>query len=606
MSNDFSARHPRLLELFGIDLRSLALFRFALGLVLFIVLCQSFCDLTAFYGDLGVMPRSWAIESDSFNRVSLYFLNGQTWFLATLLTIQTLCALMLMLGWRTRLAVIVSFVMWASLINRNSLVLSSGDVLIACLLFWAMFLPLGARYSVDAATSSNTAPSNNQHLSWASAGLLLQVVSVYFFGALLKSGAEWHPQFTAAYYALSLDRYATPLGQWLLNFPELLQSLSALIWWLELLGPVLLFVPFFNRYIRLLILLCFVLMQIGLKLSLELGHYPFTSIAALTVFTSSWIWDALNARRQRIESAPLRIYYDRDCGFCLKSTLLIQQFLLLPRAVIAPAQSNPRAKALLEANTSWVVIDGEENAHMKWQAFTILLKHSPLTAWLWPLIRMQALVKPGNAVYDWVGRNRGGFSTITETLLPTREVHYEVSQRWQRVAAISIVAVFLWNLTTVNALPKFVSSSLTTAMKMVRIDQDWDQFAPSPRKDDGWMVIPAKLFDGSEIDLLSPEHAAPDYSKPLHYSQTHENIRWNTYRGHLAESENEEQRVYYGKYLCREWNEKNAADPAKRLMTFKLIYMLERTPAPGAQAQVEQAVLWRHECFPQETKGQVP
>jgi len=35
MSPDFAARHPRLAELFGLDLRSLALFRALLGGILF-------------------------------------------------------------------------------------------------------------------------------------------------------------------------------------------------------------------------------------------------------------------------------------------------------------------------------------------------------------------------------------------------------------------------------------------------------------------------------------------------------------------------------------------------------------------------------------------
>jgi uncharacterized membrane protein YphA (DoxX/SURF4 family)/predicted DCC family thiol-disulfide oxidoreductase YuxK len=606
MSNDFTSRHPRLAELFGIDLRSLALFRFTLRLVLFIVLLRDFADLRAFYADPGVMPRAWAIEFDSVNRLSLYFLNGQTWFVAALLTIQSVFALMFMLGWRTRLAAIVSFFMWASLINRNTLVLIGGDLLMCCLLFWAMFLPLGARYSVDAATASNPPPADNRHLSWASLGMLLQVVSVYFFSALLKTGVEWRPEYTGVYYALSLDRYATPLGQWLLNFPELLRGLSFFVWWLELLGPLLIFVPVFTKQVRVLLVFCFMAMHVGFKLCLELGHFPYVSLASWAVFWGGWIWDALAVRQQRRDPGLLRIYYDRDCGFCLKMCLLLQQFLILPRAQIAPAQDTPRAKALLEANYSWVVIDGDNQAHMKWPAYAVLLKHSPLFGWLWPLARAQALVKPGNAVYDWVGRHRGAFGRISGALLPLREVRYEVSRNWQRVAGVFIVAVFCWNLATVNALPSSTFTALAPVIRMLRIDQLWNMFAPFPLKEDGWFVIPAKLADGSEIDLLHPDRGAPDYSKPRHYSQEHENIRWHTYRGHMWEAGYATQRLYYGKYLCREWNKDKLDNPTRRLMTFKLIYMLERTPPPGMATQVEQVVLWRHECFPQETKGQVP
>src|SRR3546814_10278668 len=67
----------------GIDLRTLALFRIVLGLVLLWCVLSCFRDLTAFWTDSGVMPRAWMIESDSRWRLSLYLINGQTWFVAT-------------------------------------------------------------------------------------------------------------------------------------------------------------------------------------------------------------------------------------------------------------------------------------------------------------------------------------------------------------------------------------------------------------------------------------------------------------------------------------------------------------------------------------------
>src|SRR3546814_1670242 len=56
-------------------------------------------------------------------------------------------------------------------------------------------------------------------------------------------------------------------------------------------------------------------------------------------------------------------------------------------------------------------------------------------------------------------------------------------------------------------------------------------------------------------------------------------------------------RRWYGAYLCRQWNaDKNGAAHAKRLMSFQMIYMLERTPPPGEATQVEQVVTWRQDC----------
>ncbi len=609
MNANLASRFPRLAEVIGIDLRTLALFRVVLGSVLFCNLILALGDATAFWTDLGVMPRGWMVESESAYRLSLHLVGGDTGFIVFMIGAQALLALMYVLGWRTRLVNVLSFVLWASLMNRNPMVLIGGDLLMACLLFWSMFLPVGARFSVDAAVSTNAPPSAHLHVSWGSLGLLLQVMSVYFFSAILKNAPEWTTDYSAVYYALSLDRHVLPLGKLLNEYLPLTQGLTLYVWWLELLGPLLIFTPIFLRPVRLALMLAFMAMHLGFWLCLELGHFPFVSFASLTLFTGGWIWDALDRRQQRRHPGPLRIYYDRDCGFCLKMCRLFQQFLILPRAQIAPAQDTPRARTLLEANNSWVVIDADESAHLKWTAFAVLLQHSPLLGWLYPLARRPAVTAPGNRVYDFVARHRGHFARLTAHLLPQRETRWELGGGWQIVVAVLVALVLLWNLSTIRWVPQQTQPALSPVLRLLRIDQLWNMFAPFPLKDDGWMVIPGRLADGSEIDLLHPQRGAPSFQKPALYSQDPDNIRWLTYRGRLWETPFQRHRAYYGKYLCRSWNlplAGRAELQSKRLMTMKIIYMLERTPPPGQQATVEQVVLWRHECFPDETRGQIP
>ena len=47
---------------FGIDLRSLALFRICVGIILLIDICVRFSDLTVHYVDSGVLPRDVATK----------------------------------------------------------------------------------------------------------------------------------------------------------------------------------------------------------------------------------------------------------------------------------------------------------------------------------------------------------------------------------------------------------------------------------------------------------------------------------------------------------------------------------------------------------------
>src|SRR3546814_16986938 len=119
-------------------------------------------------------------------------------------------------------------------------------------------------------------------------------------------------------------------------------------------------------------------------------------------------------------------------------------------------------------------------------------------------------------------------------------------------------------------------------------------FAPYQLKEDGWWVFPARLADGSEIDLLHPERNAPDYSKPANYATEQENIRWLTYRGRLWSRQYAANRRWYGASLCRPWNaDKNGAAPAKSLMSFQMISILESTPPPVEAKQVAQVVTGR-------------
>ena len=648
---------------FGIDLRTLALFRAALGAVLLADLALRSVNLRAFYTDLGVMPRDWMMGINGLWRLSLHAANGELWFAALLLGAEALAALAFFLGWRTRAANVIAFILHGSLLNRNILVLFGGDPLIMCLLFWGMFLPLGARWSVDAALGRRPLEANT-HLSWASAGLLLQVLSVYFFSALLKTGREWWPEGTAVWYALSIDGYISPLGEWLREFSPLTHALTHFVYFLELLGaPLVLATYLFAAAVsafaahaasrlyaladgtRFAVMALLALMHVGFIVFLSIGHFPFISLASLTVLTGGWIWDRPARAARGARPSALRIYYDRDCAFCLKTVLLMRTFLVLPAAQIAPAQDTTRARELLEANNSWVVLEGDR-AWLKWPAFVVLLSHSPLFFWAGRMLSGKWAVRPGNAAYDFVGRHRGALGRASARLLPFHERTFEIgpaaaawtgfffvaltaANLWSgaavkgpniagwvlafvalafvaavpwlarrtiaQVFAAALVLVFLaWNLCTVRVLPAPLYAALTPAFSLLRVDQLWDMFAPFPLKEDGWFVIPAQLSNGREIDLMHPERGTVSYDKPRRVAQEWPDVRWHKYLERIWSAQFASARLDYGRFLCRSWNSAGPATP--RLKTFKIIYMLEMSVPEGQTPHVEQRVLWLHDC----------
>jgi hypothetical protein len=288
-------------EVVSLDLRSLAVFRIGLGLLLLADLAVRAGDMGAHYTDQGVLPRE---EMSGSAATSLHLLHGSLWFEACLFGVAALFALALVVGFYSRVASFASCFLLVSLHGRNPLVLDGGDVLLRALLFWGMFLPLGARFSLDALRRGGLGPPPRL-ASVATAALTLQVCFVYWFSALLKTDPSWRTEGTAIYYALSIDQFATRLGRHLLDYPDLLRALTFATLWMEALGPALLFVPWARGPVRLFAVASFLLFHlVGLNLALELGHFPYVCAVAWLALLPSEFWDRLGRRQGTAERRP--------------------------------------------------------------------------------------------------------------------------------------------------------------------------------------------------------------------------------------------------------------------------------------------------------------
>lgn len=186
---------------FGIDTRALAAYRIALGLLLILDLALRSRDLRAHYTDFGVLPR--AALSEKLQYLSIHTISGDAWVQALLFVIAGLVAAAFVVGYRTKLATLVSFVLLVSLHARNPLVLNGGDLLFRRLLFWSLFLPLGERWSVDALRAEETPRTRVSNA--ASAVLLLQVLAVYATNAVVKLRGDLWVNGEAIQYVFSLS-----------------------------------------------------------------------------------------------------------------------------------------------------------------------------------------------------------------------------------------------------------------------------------------------------------------------------------------------------------------------------------------------------------------
>ena len=292
-------------RVFGIDLRGLALFRIVLGSLLLIDLAQRARLLRTNYTDAGAHPREAVLSYfEPGGLPSLHLLAGSARVEIALFALAALAAAALLVGWRTRAASLVSWFLLDSLHTRNLMVLDGGDHLLRFLVFWSIFLPLGALASLDARRVGP--PPRERVCSPASAALLLQVGIVFFMTGLLKSGPEWSDG-TAISYAIARKWWILPFGEWLLAHPPLPQLLTPAVRIVELVAPLLLFSPLATAPLRLLgIALLWGLLG-GLGLGLKLNLFPFIAGSGLLPFVPPLVWDWLAGQlpRLRVRIAPV-------------------------------------------------------------------------------------------------------------------------------------------------------------------------------------------------------------------------------------------------------------------------------------------------------------
>ena len=300
-SSGFRARWERF---FGCDLRSLAALRIGLASAILIDLALRVSEIDLFYTDRGLLPRSINPTPLGVFPLSVHGYAGGTTFELLLFGVATGFAAMMLIGYRTRLATAVSWWLLASLQFRNPEIGNGGDAWLRITMFWCMFAPLGARWSIDAVRRLQFQHRRAGVLSMATVALLLQPALVYLFTAITKwqSGTEWFPDGSAITLALQHEYWARPLGNWLLGFPDLLRVMTSCVFGLELIGPFLLFCPVFTAPIRALTLIAFVGLQMGLGPTLQLGFFPWVSTLALLPFLPAAFWERLArvARRARL------------------------------------------------------------------------------------------------------------------------------------------------------------------------------------------------------------------------------------------------------------------------------------------------------------------
>jgi hypothetical protein len=369
---------PWWLRGFALDLRSLALFRIVVGLCLVGSLIRRLSEAGTFYSSVGVLPAEVLLR-DRENILSLHLISDTVEIQVAIFLVALAFAIAFAAGYRTRLAAVVSWVLWLSMLARNPLATHAGDHELRLLLFWSMFLPLNGAWAMDKPPFRPLT-----QLSPATVALILQIGAVYWFAAAEKMGPAWLTERSAVYYALNIDMVATPLGAWVREFPAATRWITVGTIAVEFLGPFLVISPWRTGLCRIAAVLLFMGFHLGIGLTMRLGLFAWISALAWVVFLPGSVW------RPRVDGRVQERSLISD-AVVIASVLITAFYLMAPR---------PRSRDLIETSAyhqAALMLGWEQ----RWPMF------APRPATMDPWWSVEGITPEGRREDLWAGQTPG-------------------------------------------------------------------------------------------------------------------------------------------------------------------------------------------------------
>ena len=546
-----------------------------------------------FLTDQGMSPRSIVLaESRAPYAFSLYFLNG-SWVYTVFLFLITACsAIALLLGYYTRIATCVSWVMIASLNIRAPHLTYTADQLLAVLLFWGMFLPLGACFSIDKALAREQSGVRS-YIGLPGLAILLQHSYLYSFGAALKSSVFGWQHYTAIEEVMHMIHYRSVYADYLLSFPQLMKCLSIFVYYIECATIFIVFFPFYNAVMRIGLIALLLCMHIGFWLFLYIGYFPLISIAGLSLFLPPLFWEKaatiLNFKKKHVS-----IYYDGDCEFCKKTCLLLRELSFVHYATITAAQDIPEMHAILRKENSWIVKNEHGALLLRFDGVVYFWLRSPL---FWPLgllFTLPYMHHAGNTLYLLIAKHRGFLGKITAKIFPYHQ--HAVSTPWKISRYIVAICASITFYTNVKNIPYYSKLTYPTVFKSVmditQLSQNWGMFT-SKDYYSMWVASEGVLTNGQIVDILYNRNSPPISRSPINGSEVFQGSRWEIPFLFYDWKKNG---YLYGMAKCREWNQPGDAKILKHVKVTLYRQYISHTNA-AQPMPLETHVLVNYSCW---------
>jgi len=375
--------------MFGIDKRALAVFRVLVGMIGIYDMYERWPDIKAHYSDEGLVPRSM-VTDNFWNKqwFSIHLISGSVFCIQLIFIVNMIVCFCLMIGYRSRLMMFFNYLFILSIQSRNNIVGHGGDVYMRVICYFTMFLPLGSVFSIDSAFKKPVLRRENKKFSitnFCTFAVILQIIFLYVFSYVHKTGDEWRKDYTASFFALNLDYFRTFLADWILNFPTLLQFMTIAVLYYEGFGFVFLFSPVWTAPIKAFGAIGFTALHIGFAAFMRLGIFsPICATGTLLLYPT-WLWDHMFNYVKTRERTDLKLYYSGKHGYRLAA--LLSTFFLLPEVDVTPIPNSFDQEDIQSNNNNGNGSNGNNGANISDDDGSISMPFSPSINSNWIIVK---------------------------------------------------------------------------------------------------------------------------------------------------------------------------------------------------------------------------
>lgn len=288
---------------------TLGVVRMAFGLLMIGWTLLLASDLNVAFGTDGVVPRP---PSRAYTWGIFHVYPSESAVLVGWLVLLV-AAVALTVGWQSRIAAIVVFVLIMSFERRNPVIFNSGDTVIRITALYLALSPCGAALSLDQRRRTGSFFSARQIRPWALRLIQIQVTLIYVATVIHKLAGETWQNGTAVGYSLrQRDLLIVPTPEWLSTSLLISNALT----WGTLILELAIGILVWKRAWRPWVLAGGVLLHLSISLFLEVGFFSMSMFVLYLAFIpperAEAIAKGIQARLARLRARVLSRFSDED------------------------------------------------------------------------------------------------------------------------------------------------------------------------------------------------------------------------------------------------------------------------------------------------------